>query len=177
MSLCGIYAPIFQWLVHHCPGSCTSSAITGRLQEALQVFMVMLRRPAVMGVVKVGAANLTDCTRNRSRNRRNRRNRRPEEVSKSGVSDLEDLAFEIEWKEASFVFMFKSKTNPWWSRLLYMFREVQTTSGHWSHHFILPNRSNQVLTGALVWHEQQQCHQHHHPHYQIRSLIVGWSFS
>ena len=51
------------------------------------------------------AANLTDCTRNR-------RNRRPEEVSKSGVSNLEDLAFEIEWKEASFVFMFKSKTNP-----------------------------------------------------------------
>jgi hypothetical protein len=36
-------------------------------------------------------------------------------VSKSGVSNLEDLAFEIEWKEAkeaSFVFMFKSKTNP-----------------------------------------------------------------
>ena len=27
MSLCGIYAPIFQWLVHHCPGSCTSSVI------------------------------------------------------------------------------------------------------------------------------------------------------
>jgi hypothetical protein len=25
------------------------------LQEALQVFMVMLRRPAVMGVVKVGS--------------------------------------------------------------------------------------------------------------------------